>query len=390
MLIVLSATTASTDHTQRTNSALAAGLAMATLTFCFSRVSGAHANPAITVGAVIAKHVSPLRAILYICAQCGGGIAGAALVFGIDGRINDPALNPKEEGAFGMEFVLTFIIVYSFCASREPPTMPLPLPTSLLPLHNARQRTFPGQTPAHQTSTSAYGQTGTTTTTTTTTTLTSSNYTPLYPGLARADPMLMGLAHAACLVCWLASLNPARALGSAFVNKEGERFQRHWIYWVAPMLASIAAAFSYEYIFNPRRRSFSPFGSSSRYYTDPLTTLTTPGMGAGFGTVGMGGVMPGTEHLSTSYGDDVDMIDDLDRAKYKANMMHDPTFAADPTSTSYRTMPFGPKRMAGQMSDGGIYGGTRSMYNSSPYDRYDSKSGYGGYDDRNINLRRSV
>ena len=53
-----------------------------------------------------------------MCAQCGGAIAGTALVKGIEGKaLQDAALNQRK-GAFGLEFVLTFLIVYAYCASR--------------------------------------------------------------------------------------------------------------------------------------------------------------------------------------------------------------------------------------------------------------------------------
>ena len=93
-------------------------------------MSGGHANPAVTIGLLFTRFVSPLRCIMYVFAQCGGGIAGAALVLGVKGKSNDPVIrmNPDPEGSggsggsggeFGMEFVLTFIVVYAFCASRD-------------------------------------------------------------------------------------------------------------------------------------------------------------------------------------------------------------------------------------------------------------------------------
>ncbi len=81
-------------------------------------MSGGHANPAVTLGLMLTRYVSPLRACMYMCAQCGGAIAGAALVLGVQGKTNDPVLR-VHGGAFGMELVLTFVVVYAFCASRD-------------------------------------------------------------------------------------------------------------------------------------------------------------------------------------------------------------------------------------------------------------------------------
>lgn len=43
---------------------------------------GAHINPAVTFGMAVMGAISPLRAIMYIIGHCGGGIAGAALLYG--------------------------------------------------------------------------------------------------------------------------------------------------------------------------------------------------------------------------------------------------------------------------------------------------------------------
>lgn len=58
------------------------GLAMATASQCFGHISGAHINPAFTFAMLVTQKVTPLRAFLYITAQCGGAIAGAALLYG--------------------------------------------------------------------------------------------------------------------------------------------------------------------------------------------------------------------------------------------------------------------------------------------------------------------
>lgn len=43
---------------------------------------GSHLNPAFTAALASVKCISPLRAILFLTAQAGGGIAGAAVLFG--------------------------------------------------------------------------------------------------------------------------------------------------------------------------------------------------------------------------------------------------------------------------------------------------------------------
>jgi glycerol uptake facilitator-like aquaporin len=58
------------------------GCAMATLSQCFGHISGAHVNPAVTCALFITSKITPLRALLYVIAQCGGSIAGAALLYG--------------------------------------------------------------------------------------------------------------------------------------------------------------------------------------------------------------------------------------------------------------------------------------------------------------------
>lgn len=62
--------------------ALTSGFAMAILTKCFGPISGANVNPAVTCSLLVTSKISPLRAAFYILAQCGGAIAGAALLYG--------------------------------------------------------------------------------------------------------------------------------------------------------------------------------------------------------------------------------------------------------------------------------------------------------------------
>lgn len=103
----------------------------------------------------------------------------------------------------------------------------------------------------------------------------------------RANPTLVGAAYASCLFAWTATLNPARALGSAFVSENANRFQQHWVFWLGPILGAMTGAFSYEFIFTPRvaaRANYSLM-SVSNSSTTAATTGTTNLSGA-MGSVG--------------------------------------------------------------------------------------------------------
>jgi len=265
--------------------ALATGLAMITLAHAFLPVSGAHLNPAVTIACMITKKVSILRAALYVCAQCGGAIAGSALVYGIYGA-KDQFENVTVSN-FGMEFILTFIIVFIYFSANNP------------------HRKSPGFDPA----------------------------------------VTIGLSYMATLSCYKGALNPARALGPAFV---ANKFELHWVFWIGPILGGICGAFCFQFIFNVHK---------ARTVKDLE---------------------------SCSIRSDEDMIDDLERVKqYRANMMQ--TYNDGGAASLYNTSvkPF--KR---PMEAESVYGGTKSLYNAPIADNGRrtpgfecSKSVYGGTDE---------
>lgn len=60
--------------------ALAHGLALVSIIFVYGHISGAHVNPAVTVGLLVGGKVTIDRAAFYIVAQFIGGVLGAIVV----------------------------------------------------------------------------------------------------------------------------------------------------------------------------------------------------------------------------------------------------------------------------------------------------------------------
>lgn len=60
--------------------ALAFGLTLLALVYAIGPVSGCHINPAVTIGALIARAITPVKAAFYIAAQAVGAVIGALIV----------------------------------------------------------------------------------------------------------------------------------------------------------------------------------------------------------------------------------------------------------------------------------------------------------------------
>lgn len=102
--------------------ALAHGLALLHIAYAYGALSGAHVNPAVTIGLLVGGKVKVDRAIYYIIAQVVGAIVAAALInvffpppLADGGAIAGQATGAwtvSNIGAAGLlEFVLTFFLV---------------------------------------------------------------------------------------------------------------------------------------------------------------------------------------------------------------------------------------------------------------------------------------
>ncbi|XP_045494814.1 neurogenic protein big brain isoform X1 [Colias croceus] len=189
------------------STALASGCAIATLTLCFAHISGAHVNPAVSAALCVRRRVSPLRAALYVAAQCGGAIAGAAAIYGVSvpgyaGGLS--ASLPGGGGAawerLGAELLLSGLVAAAYFAAME--------------------RRWTGTAPA-----------------------------------------LLGAAYCAASFVSMPSLNPARSLGPSFVLS---RWESHWVCWVGGLGGGIASALLHEWASRKPRANSNSRASSPR------------------------------------------------------------------------------------------------------------------------------
>ncbi|MBS2539586.1 aquaporin [Catenulispora sp. NF23] len=111
--------------------ALAFGFTLLALVYMIGPVSGCHVNPAVTLGMVLARRMTPIAGALYWVAQFAGGIIGALLLHWIASSVRDPLgggpflrksfgspgwgkdsdLFISASGAFLVEILLTAVLV---------------------------------------------------------------------------------------------------------------------------------------------------------------------------------------------------------------------------------------------------------------------------------------
>jgi MIP family channel proteins len=94
--------------------AAAFGLAITVMIYALGHVSGAHFNPAVSIGFAIGGHFPWLRVATYAIAQVGGALAGAAvlrLTLGSAARLGVTAPASSDVQALAWEAILTFFLM---------------------------------------------------------------------------------------------------------------------------------------------------------------------------------------------------------------------------------------------------------------------------------------
>lgn len=197
--------------------ATAFGFVLLAIAYSIGPVSGAHVNPAVTLGVVLARRMSAAEGFAYWCAQAVGGIAGSALLkaFVSDGfgKVEDntgalgtngydSAAHPiSQGGAFVLEIVLTFLLVF----------------VVLLVTGRAAAPGFAG----------------------------------LAIGLSLTVIHLVGIPLTGT------SVNPARSLGPAIFEGH-QALSQLWLFLIAPLVGAVAAALVWFVVRTPQDAAPAP------------------------------------------------------------------------------------------------------------------------------------
>lgn len=188
--------------------ALAFGLVLLALAYTLGEISGAHVNPAVTLGFLVAGRIALKEAIGYWVAQFIGGIIGALVLWGIvsgapgystsTNGLGADGWGPHASmvgigagGAFATEVVLTFLFV-------------------LVVLMATSRIASPG-------------------------------FAGLAIGLGLMTVHLIGIPLDGT------SVNPARSLGPALIVG-GRALDQIWLFLVAPLVGGALAALAYRYL----------------------------------------------------------------------------------------------------------------------------------------------
>jgi aquaporin Z len=189
--------------------ALAFGLSLLTGAYALGAISGAHFNPAVTVGLTVARRFPAREVLPYVAAQVAGAILGAVVLLQI---ANGAAgFDAQESGFAANGFGVHSPGNYSLGAALIGETiMTLMFVLVVLGVTDTRNTTLKG-------------------------------FVPIAIGLALA------LVHLVTIPVTNTSVNPARSTGPALFAGEWALGQL-WLFWLAPLIGAVLAGGVYHVI----------------------------------------------------------------------------------------------------------------------------------------------
>ncbi|MGQ0714310.1 MAG: MIP/aquaporin family protein [Gemmatimonadaceae bacterium] len=173
--------------------ALAFAFVVTAMIYALGHLSGAHINPAVTIGFWSVRRFPRRDVIPYVAAQCVGAVGASATLRTMLGPVGNmgatlPAVSVIS--AFAIEWLLSFVLMFVIMAVATD------------------QRVADG-------------------------------FAAIAVGLTVGFCAMMAGPLTG------ASMNPARSLGPAVV---GSVWAAHWVYWLAPITAMVAAARLYDFL----------------------------------------------------------------------------------------------------------------------------------------------
>lgn len=174
------------------------GAVVGVMVYSLANISGAHINPAITIGFASVDQFPKKEVIPYVLSQLAGATIASLsclYIFGDLGRksyLGATLVNPLFgwQAAFAIEVIMTFFLVFVVIATTSHESVPFEVCGLAI------------------------------------------------GGTVSLDVLLGGPISGA-------SMNPARTFGPSLVSGN---FAFHWLYWAAPVLGAVAAALLHEYI----------------------------------------------------------------------------------------------------------------------------------------------
>ena len=212
--------------------ALAFGLTLLALVYLIGPISGCHVNPAVTMGALLARRIALTEAVGYWIAQFAGGIVGALVLWGTfstsplysrtvtglgtDGWGKASMIHIGAGGAFVFEMILTAIFVFVILRV-----------------------------------TSATGNAAT---------------------AAIAIGLTLTVVHLVGIPITGTSVNPARSLGPALVVG-GTALSQVWLFIVAPLVGGVLAAVLHRLFYREEGVTLAPEAQQADAAENPAASL---------------------------------------------------------------------------------------------------------------------
>ncbi len=169
------------------------GLIVAAMVYATGHISGAHINPAVTLGFCLTRHFPWKDLPVYWVAQLGGASIASLSLRALFGNVADMGATLPSGAtvqSFGLEIVLTFILMFVIMAVATDVRAVGPMAALAI------------------------------------------------GGTVGLDSVFAGRISGA-------SMNPARSFGPALV---GSVWTDHWVYWAAPIIGAVIASLLYAWL----------------------------------------------------------------------------------------------------------------------------------------------